>query len=339
MSEPRSVCFALLASPEADVQKNDDGAPLPLGFRGVAYSGGVVPNFGWHGDMAIDLASVQLPARDVPVLLNHDPNQIVGRATLRSDGTQLVLENGKFSAVTDEGKRVQSLMGEGHPWSFSVGINARPRTADRSKPETLNGRKLAIDTVATQARVLEVSFVPAGADPNAFAAQLSARLGMPSPQKGDESMTPEQSAARITELEGQVRTLTGQVATLTTERDAARTQLAAQTRKAREDQLDALFKADELTAEQRAAYLDMTEAQFAAVTAHLSTRRADPALFQQQATAGRSAEGAPAAAAYQAPAGFAVDTERANLHAKALAYQRQNPNTDYLAAITAVQGA
>ncbi len=47
----------------------DGGA---LRFEGVAYSGGVVPAYGWHGDVVIDLASLKnADGEELPVLVDH----------------------------------------------------------------------------------------------------------------------------------------------------------------------------------------------------------------------------------------------------------------------------
>jgi hypothetical protein len=47
---PRYLTFA----PDITV---DESSGLPTGFSGIAYSGGVVPNFGWYGNSAIDIGS------------------------------------------------------------------------------------------------------------------------------------------------------------------------------------------------------------------------------------------------------------------------------------------
>ena len=39
----------------------DETSGLPTGFSGIAYSGGVVPNYGWYGDSAIDIGSLSIP--------------------------------------------------------------------------------------------------------------------------------------------------------------------------------------------------------------------------------------------------------------------------------------
>lgn len=336
----RTLCLALFAEAQADVVD-----ARARGFSGVAYSGGVVPNYGWAGDMAIDLASMTAPT-EVAILRNHDPNQIVGRARVACDGTQLLLTDGVFSEVTAAGREVAGLMAEGQPWALSVGLNGRVQFFEPKRKVSCNGRDIEVDCMLERTRLLEVSFVPAGADPNAYAAQMSARMGLTPPVSGDSAM-PEVNPlqARVTELEAQVATLTEQLTTVTGERDGARTELAAAATTRRTDQVVALFGADaELTDVQRAAYLAMTDEQFAVVEAALRAARgtqADPALFSQQAAHGRNHEGTPATSSFKAPAGWDVDPERAQLHAKALQYQTAHPGTDYLAAISAVsqQGA
>lgn len=329
----------------ADAAPTDATGTVAAGFRGVAYSGGIVPNHGWSGNMAIDLSTLQLPSTDVVVLRNHDPNQIVGRARLLNDGNQLQVVDGHFSGVTDAAKETSALMAEGHPWKLSIAVNARQESADPRKPTKLNGRSMQVDTVLRRARVTELSFVPSGADPSAYAAQLSARGGNQQPRAGDE-MDLAEALARITELEGQNTTLAGQVTTITGERDAARTELATATAAAtaaalarRNERLTAIFGAEPtLTAEQIAAYRGMSDDQFAAVEATLAsvTSSANGTLFQQQASAGRNADSGASGATYAAPAGWNVDPERAQVHAKALKYQAEHAGTDYLTAVNAV---
>ena len=44
----------------------------PLRFEGVAYSGGEVPAYGWHGDVVIDLSGLKnADGEELPVLVDH----------------------------------------------------------------------------------------------------------------------------------------------------------------------------------------------------------------------------------------------------------------------------
>lgn len=137
-------------------------------FGGIAYSGGVIPNFGPHGDAAIDLSMLAVDGR-VPALFNHDPAKVAGFAVLSNLGTHLAITEGTLSRTTPTGKEIAGLLQEGQPFMLSLGINGRPTRADAKKPTLINGKSLRLDTVFHDARLLEISFVPAGADPSAFA--------------------------------------------------------------------------------------------------------------------------------------------------------------------------
>lgn len=325
----RTVCYALLAPAEA--VRTADAAIQ--GFAGIAYSGGVVPNYGMAGDMAIDLGSIDLPRAEVPILLNHDPNKIVGRATVVNDGKQLTITSGTFSTVTEYGKQVAGLMGEGHPWQYSVGIAGKARGVKRDTPTKLNGREMALDTLLHKTRLLEVSFVPSGADPHAHAARLSAQFGLTTPD-GDENMEQDIVAAkaRITELEGQVTALSTDLAT-------AQTKLKAAAVESRNKAITTLFgEKAELTDAQLAAYRTMSDEQFDVVSAALSTVRApqDESLFTQQATSGKNHLATVPIQSTKVPSGYAIDPESEQLHAKVVAHQLQHPGIDYVTALSAI---
>lgn len=332
------ICLTL----PAEATLGADGKPS--GFRGVAYSGGIAKTSKW-GNLVIDLTGIRLPRGKSSMLLNHDPNQIVGRAKLVNDGCALAINDGSFSAITTAGKEVAGLMAEGQDWELSVGVNPEKlERVDRSKTVTVNGQQLTgVDTIFRASRMLETSFVPSGADPEAYAAQLSARHPHETPEGGNmpDAINPLQ--ARVTELEAQVATLTG-------ERDTARTELATANAAAtlaakarRKEQMTALFgdaTESKLTAEQIAAYEGMSDAQFAAVETTLAAARTaagDPTLFRARPSGGLNHEDpTETRATFSAPLGAAVDPERAQLHAKILKHQADHPGVDYVTAALAV---
>jgi hypothetical protein len=335
--------LCLTIAPEATTLGADGKG---AGFRGIAYSGGVVPNFGLVGDMAIDLASLTVPDTPIPVLRQHDHTKIVGRARLINDGRQLQIVDGTFSAATEAGRETAALMAEGHPWQLSVGIGApRYENANPKKPTAVNGRSLAVEAVMRRGRVLELSFVPSGADPNAIAAQLASNHGIkpatqPPPKAGANMDDPNPLQARVDELTAQLSAVTLQREEALTALAAANTALTAAATARRKERMSALFGEDDaaLTAEQRTGFESMTDAQFAAVESSLTAARGagDSTLFQQQAKGGRNHEAGGGQATFSAPAGIPVDEERAQLHAKALKYQADHAGTDYLTAVTAV---
>ena len=83
----------------------------PGKFTGIAYSGGVVPDYGWLGDVAIDLATLQNPDDRVPVLVDHDRriDKLAGSGNLALDNGALVIR-GDLTDATETGRTVALLM-------------------------------------------------------------------------------------------------------------------------------------------------------------------------------------------------------------------------------------
>jgi hypothetical protein len=115
----------------------------PKRFAGIAYSGGVVPNYGWYGDIAIDLATLRNPQGRVPVLIDHDRaiNKIAGQGELAVDDNALVI-TGELTDVTETGRMVAGLLTGGFPLQMSIGIQAE--TEELKAPQQINGRELAV---------------------------------------------------------------------------------------------------------------------------------------------------------------------------------------------------
>jgi signal peptide peptidase SppA len=86
------------------------------------------------------------------------------------------------------------------------------------------------------------------------------------------------------------------------------------------------------------AALAIVAAEKAKSTAAAAARAADAVAPVAQAPAAEDAVEKPNAKkpTYKAPAGFAVSDDRAELHAKALQYQKDHPSVDYLDAVKAV---
>ncbi len=137
----------------------------PRQFAGVAYSGGVIPGYGYYGDVAIDLSSLKAPTKPVFALVNHDSNQRAGKTQITNTGASIEVL-GSFSRSTSAGQQVAAEFSEGAPWEFSVGLQAEIETFEKPKTLTVNGQTVTIDALFKNASVREVSFVPAGADPH-----------------------------------------------------------------------------------------------------------------------------------------------------------------------------
>jgi len=151
-------------------ERSDTG--MPTRFSGVAYSGGVIPQYGWYGDAAIDLATLSIPKGQIFALIDHDYTKRAGKLTAELSGGQIIV-NGEFF-TNDAGNEVAKLFAEGAPWQMSIGINSKPRSSDEKAPVAVNGQVLNINTLFAGASLREVSFVPVGADPNTAVAAFSA---------------------------------------------------------------------------------------------------------------------------------------------------------------------
>lgn len=140
-------------------------------FAGVAYSGGVVPGYGWLGDVAIDLTNAKIPARTF-ALLDHDHKQRAGVASFTIENNALRTSGRLLD--TAFGEQIATLAAQGAPWRLSVGVIAEIVKTGR-KPQMVNGQELVVDHIFRNPIIREVSFVTAGADPNTevqvFAAQ------------------------------------------------------------------------------------------------------------------------------------------------------------------------
>ena len=267
-------------SPEIAIDPNSS---LPTGFSGIAYSGGVVPNYGWYGDTAIDLASVTFPER-IFALVNHDDEERAGHCRIWLEGDAIRVA-GQFSKATEAGQSVAAEFAEGAPWKLSVGFNANVEINDPPRSVDINGRPLIVNAIFRNARILEVSFVPSDADPNTSVSAFSA------------SPTIKQEPSMSDDLKAQVENLTAQLAAANSRADTAESALADSRKTARLSAVKAMFSAldREWDDAKAAPYLEMSDAVFAAVSADLQAAKPaiDASLFQQSAKNGKAPDTQP----------------------------------------------
>lgn len=281
----------------------------PRRFSGTCYSGGVIPSYGFHGDAVIDLSTLKAPTKPIFALVNHDKNQRAGRLTLGSDGTKVWIADGSF-LPSASGKQVSEEFAAGAPWEFSVGINADVRHFDKPTQVEVNGKTVTVDTVFENARVREVSFVPAGADPHTEAhafeqqeqhdmqeiAELKAQLE--SERAARQAVA--EAATRLTaEHESAMAEMKLAFDAVSDRLDGAMAELKAIKAERRDAATKALF-ADvgrEFSAESAAKYADLSDESFEFVAAELratATRSFDDKLLGEIAVAGQDA-GSPTA--------------------------------------------
>jgi len=133
-------------------------------FRIKAYTGEVVDR--WWGKLAIAVNGIQ-SKNNIPILLNHDSDQIVGYAESVSNLSDFRVE-GKFLESTEEGKKVYAMAEEGFPWQASIGVRPlKTISVGEGTEMSVNGNMLTGPAeIWLESEVRETSFVPVGADGN-----------------------------------------------------------------------------------------------------------------------------------------------------------------------------
>lgn len=228
-------------------------------FSGVAYSGEVIANHWFWGNVAFDISSSKA-GDTTPALVDHRSDRIAGTGKM-SFSDEMAIE-GHLSAVTEDGKRVAALADEGFPWQMSIFIE--PGEIDEIKAgvkASVNGREVSGPlTIFRNNLIREVSFTPTGQD-----AQTSVQVfskfanrevpNMPSPN-------PQTTEPTVAELQSQVTKLSADLASANARAEAA----VAEANAFRKSQLTEIFKAngEELTEEAAKPFLAMSAEQFTA---------------------------------------------------------------------------
>jgi len=266
-------------------------AATPQRFRGIAYSGGVIPQYGSFGDAAIDLSSVKLPDGELFALVDHDHTRRAGKFRASLQDGQIIVD-GEFFKSSKDGREVSELMAEGAPWQMSVGIQADIKRADKSSAINLNGKTLAVNTIFSNAALREVSFVPVGADPNTTVTAFSRNLAIT-----DESEIPQTKENDMNEdLQKQINDLSAKLEAETAARQQAEDalkQIKLAARQAAIAQLSADLSR-ELTADESSVLQALDDGAFVTLSATLKSFKpsatAQAHLFSEQATDGRAAD-------------------------------------------------
>lgn len=262
-------------------------------FDGVAYSGDVIRNHYYWGNVVFDLASTTAPAR-LPILIEHDRAQRAGFGALaigneiRISGT--LLDNPSGNAIAAEADA-------GFPWEMSVHIEPGSIEEVGAGTEvTVNGRALTGPlTVFRNSRIRETSFTPTGADPNTSARVFNTADTLEIPVSTASREEPSMSdapdtAQRLAALESDLAAAQAATAAANQRADAAEAALSAMQASARLDAVKALFTAigREFSDEAATPFVGMTDAQFAATATALrdTAARVPEGLFHEQATAG-----------------------------------------------------
>lgn len=287
--------FSVSSPMQFSVVPGGEGAPAKRKFSGKAYSGEVIDNHWYWGNVIFDMATMTVPPK-LPALIDHSRSQRAGYVTESSiDNANGFTVSGNL-LTNEHGKAVAQDSDDGFPWQMSVHIE--PRSIEEfaaGEQVTVNGRQFTGPlTVFRNSTIVEVSFTATGQDSNTAAVAMS-RGGVQQPSStGDSLMTPEQIAA----MQQENATLKANNATLTQERDAARTDLDKFSKERRTGDIKNLFSAigreyKEDDAEVK-AFSAMDQAGFDAMAGMLRSQFKkpegqqpnNPALFSHQAAQG-----------------------------------------------------
>ncbi len=135
-----------------------------------AYHGGALRVFGFYRPVVVDLAGLKSNKR-VPILLDHDPTQIVGQADDVSIEARQVTLAGVVTGDDDAAGKVVGHARNGFVWGASVGVGInRLESVNEKTSVTVNGQSFKGPIYVVRAGTLrEVSFVAIGADEKASA--------------------------------------------------------------------------------------------------------------------------------------------------------------------------
>lgn len=305
----------------------------PRKFSGVAYSGGLVPDY-WGGDFAVDLSGITIPDSNIPVLDSHENaiSAVVGRGRVRVENNMLMIE-GEL-ADTDAARQVATIADSGVPLQLSMGIY-QTKIEDfgkKGREVTINGRDMSLNAVLRSGALREVSFTPLGADPNTSVSVFNAI---------NEGQTVElaELETKISELEAENEKLAEMLKEANAKADEIEVELAAERMDRRENDVRSLFAAigREYSDESASVYLEMSAEHFSAVSKDLreTAPAIDPALTVEAAKGETLSAGSKG---FNLPVGvgLSVDQDSIELHNRALAHMAKNPGVDYLSAVSAV---
>ena len=196
--------YLLFQCPLTVEAAGDEPKQMPR-FKMVAYTGGTMKISGFPHPVVVDLEGLAIDRQDIPVRLDHKPQQGVGHTQRVVVEQGQVVAEGLISRDTSWAKDVARSGVNGFPWQASIGaavIDAQ--FIPNGQHVTVNGRTFTGPLhVVRQAVLKEISFVDSGADANTVA-RVAAQSSQPKePQVMDENavVTTQETATAETQTE------------------------------------------------------------------------------------------------------------------------------------------
>ncbi|HNO80358.1 MAG TPA: hypothetical protein PKN33_20110 [Phycisphaerae bacterium] len=172
-------------------------------FRMVAYTGGTMRISGFPHPVVVDLEGLAIERQDIPVRLDHKPQQGVGHTQRVAIENGQVIAEGMISRDTSWARDVAKSGVNGFPWQASIGAAVvDAEFVPNGQRITVNGRTFDGPLhVVRQAVLKEISFVDSGAD-TATSARIAAQ-NKEQPSMDDNNVTTaEDSAQNATQTDG-----------------------------------------------------------------------------------------------------------------------------------------
>lgn len=169
--KPLEAALSLNASVAfGDLEAKEGQPPKRATFSIVAYTGGALRVGSFFRPVVIDLSGLRA-TQQIPILLDHDPAQIVGQATRVNVANGQVRVEGVVTGDDEPAQKVLSHAKNGFKWAASVGVSIdRLEMIAENTTVKVNGREFSGPLlVARTARLGETSFVAIGADEGASA--------------------------------------------------------------------------------------------------------------------------------------------------------------------------
>ena len=147
-------------------------------FNILAYTGVPMNAGGFYMPVIVELSGVKTANADIPILLDHDPSQIVGQGQVEVDSGTIRV-SGSVMGDSEEAKKVVALSKDGFKWQASIGASVvRREMLEAGKKATVNGREVSGPLmIARESMLQEVSFVAIGADQSTSAAVAASAQG------------------------------------------------------------------------------------------------------------------------------------------------------------------
>lgn len=107
----------------------------------TGYSGGVIKNHWWWGNLAIDISGMSFPKKSFPILRDHSTSMIIGHSPTKTDDNKLQFDD-VVLCDTQFTEEFVSLSDQGVP--FEASIYAQPTSIERVEEDEVvdvNGYK------------------------------------------------------------------------------------------------------------------------------------------------------------------------------------------------------